>query len=317
MPGPEGRTLGFPVQGVTTDDGRYIPDDGQFTFTCTSGAMAKCIRFGYPPWGTAADGRPLLDHFRACTRMVRGDYCGNGSAHTRDGTLINMYDRVGIQVSEPTPDLTFEAAWGPDGAVCVNHTRWDEDFGMDDLRTACGCKAGGTHGRCLHLRIGGVHAGGGSLQRLAGPPLSQSGPAATCPRRSGRQPARASASIRASASMPSQVTSILATIGGGQHQETHDRIAADRLAVAGDTGAGVEPLDSLDELGRRSGVQALGVADGERAGDQGISPSSAGSRIEPAEFMYLRPASMAARTASASGFSRILASLTSRGRLAP
>jgi len=145
--GPDGLQLGFPVAGRMTADGSFEPSEETLTISCTGGAVAKCIRFGYAPWETAGDGTPLLDHFRACIRMVRADYCGNGQPHTRDGTLINIYDRLHIQVSEPSDDLHFEAAWGPDGAVCVRKTRLNDVWSLDQLRESCGEK--------LDHRIGG------------------------------------------------------------------------------------------------------------------------------------------------------------------
>jgi hypothetical protein len=45
-------------------------------------------------------------------------YGGDGVGHTRDGTVIDPFDRLGIQRPEPDPRgraLEFEAAWGPDG----------------------------------------------------------------------------------------------------------------------------------------------------------------------------------------------------------
>ena len=57
--------------------------------------------------------------------MVLADYCGNAVPHTRNGTLIDVVDVAGIEVQESRPgQMAFEAAWGPDGAVCVNHTRY-------------------------------------------------------------------------------------------------------------------------------------------------------------------------------------------------
>ena len=51
------------------------------------------------------------------------DYCGDGIGHTRDGTPIDIFDRIRIQRDEPAPGMTFEAAWRADGAACVRHTR--------------------------------------------------------------------------------------------------------------------------------------------------------------------------------------------------
>ena len=58
----------------------------------------------------------LADYHQACTRMLRADYCGDGTPHTVDGTLINIYDGIGIQ--RDTDDWAFEAEWTTTGARC-------------------------------------------------------------------------------------------------------------------------------------------------------------------------------------------------------
>jgi hypothetical protein len=136
-PDSEGRSLAFPLSGTTTDDGGFQLSSENVSFSCTSGALAKCIRMGYEPWAFTHKGAPLLDTFRSCIRMVRADYCGDGRSHTRDGTLIDVYDRFGIQLRVPAPDLTFEAAWAPDGAVCVRKTRIGEIWTLEDLKATC------------------------------------------------------------------------------------------------------------------------------------------------------------------------------------
>lgn len=135
-PDAVGRQLGFPLAGSWTPDGRHIasPD---FSIACTSGAQAKCVRFGYKPWKALPDGSSMWELHQACTRMIRADYCGNGKSHTRDGMLINVFDDNRIQVSETQPGLSFEAGWGPDGAVCVARTRVPELVALDDLLGAC------------------------------------------------------------------------------------------------------------------------------------------------------------------------------------
>ncbi len=69
--------------------------------------------------------------------MVRADYCGNGKAHTRDGTPINIYDQLGIQKVDSDSNTTFEAAWGPEGAVCVRKVRIPEDYSLEELERSC------------------------------------------------------------------------------------------------------------------------------------------------------------------------------------
>jgi hypothetical protein len=89
------------------------------SFSCRTGAIAKCVAWGYAPWKVGTD------LHQACTRMVRADYCGTGVSYTKDGTLIDVYDTKGVQL--PTlgdASLAFEAGWGPGGAVCASRTRF-------------------------------------------------------------------------------------------------------------------------------------------------------------------------------------------------
>lgn len=109
--------------------GDHLDEPGAITFACESGALAKCVHFGYPPWRSKltcdAAGEckvvPLAAYHQACTRMVRADYCGNGRSYTRDGMLIDVYDGIGVE--EDTDSWPFEAEWAPDGAVCLDHFR--------------------------------------------------------------------------------------------------------------------------------------------------------------------------------------------------
>lgn len=78
----------------------------------------------------------LWEYHQACVRAIRADYGGDGTGHTRDGTLVDIADRLGIQRPEPDPPgraLQFEAAWGPDGAVCVRRTRIPELLSTEQL----------------------------------------------------------------------------------------------------------------------------------------------------------------------------------------
>ncbi|QFU17050.1 ADYC domain-containing protein [Microvirga thermotolerans] len=121
-PDPKGRRLALP-----------LPDGaGGFGFTCTSGAEAKCVLMGYRPW-EVREGVPMRDLHRACIHLLRADYGGDDRPTTRDGTIIDIYDRFGIQASEADPTLSFEAAWGPDGALCVAHPRIPENVSLSAL----------------------------------------------------------------------------------------------------------------------------------------------------------------------------------------
>jgi hypothetical protein len=132
-PDPDGRRLGFPLAGAFTANGTYQPAHGGLLITCTGGAEGKCIRFGYKPWRTTQDGTSLALYYQACGRLVRADYGGDGVGHTRNGTPIDLFDRVGIQSDEPGPGMSLEAAFDPNGAVCVAHTRLAALLTLDTL----------------------------------------------------------------------------------------------------------------------------------------------------------------------------------------
>ena len=142
-PDPDGRRLGFPLAGAFTRDGRHVAMPGRYLITCTGGAEGKCIRFGYKPWRKGPDGASLASYYQACVRLVRADYCGDGVGHTRNGTLIDLFDTIGIQSDEVAPGMTFEAAWGADGAVCVRHTRLKDVLDLSTLAARCPRLAGG------------------------------------------------------------------------------------------------------------------------------------------------------------------------------
>ena len=137
-PDADGRRLGFPIAGRIDKAGILQPGQPhEIELVCLAGAQGKCIRMGYAPWRKAPDGRSMLDWHRACVRLMRADYCGDGTAFTRNGTLVDIYDRIGVQNSDEDRSLSFEAAWGPEGAVCVAHTRISKIIDLDGLARAC------------------------------------------------------------------------------------------------------------------------------------------------------------------------------------
>ncbi len=134
-PDHEGERWGFPIALPEGHPGR----EGPITLTCASGAVGKCVRFGYKPWRPGPRGEDLLPLHAACVQMVRADYCGQGQPHTRDGTLIQVYDDLGVLPKQPamTESFTFEAGWTPRGAACIAHPRWRDLGKVETLRAQC------------------------------------------------------------------------------------------------------------------------------------------------------------------------------------
>jgi hypothetical protein len=148
LPDSDGRRLGFPLAGAVTADGRYQPAPGKLLITCTGGAEGKCVRFGYKPWGRAADGMPLLPYYQACVRLVRADYAGDGRGTTKNGQPIDIYDTLGVQ--PPAYDLPceFEAGFAPEGATCVRHVRVKENATLASVEASAPRLAGRTGAAC-------------------------------------------------------------------------------------------------------------------------------------------------------------------------
>ena len=100
----------------TATGGAKTESTHKITFACQSGAIYKCIDWGYRPW-ESANGTSLSAYHQACTRMTRADYCGDGVSHTVDGAWIGIYDNAGIQLDDAS--WQFEAQWNEDGATCI------------------------------------------------------------------------------------------------------------------------------------------------------------------------------------------------------
>lgn len=120
--GPDGRRQAFPLEGGPHG----------LELSCTGGAIAKCVRFGYRRWDVGADGASLASLHAACVRMVRADY-GGDRGWTKNGMRIDLYDDRGVQVADYAPEDAFEAGWTPDGAVCVNHVRVKDNVTLAEL----------------------------------------------------------------------------------------------------------------------------------------------------------------------------------------
>lgn len=109
--------------------GSHVEDPAAYTFACDEYALAKCVELGYKPWqpakacvaGQKCQKITLADLHQSCTRMLRADYCGDGTSYTVDGTELNAYDAFGIRTDAMA--WAIEAEWAPAGALCVARER--------------------------------------------------------------------------------------------------------------------------------------------------------------------------------------------------
>ncbi len=109
-----GEAGALPVAGVWSASAAYTSSATQFTFACRGKTVAKCVELGYKPYKGHAN------QLASCTRLLRGDYCGTGVPYTVDGTVLNLYDNVGVQF-DTEPLWIKEGEWTPNGARCVTN----------------------------------------------------------------------------------------------------------------------------------------------------------------------------------------------------
>src|SRR5262249_30101393 len=88
----DNRNVAIPLAAIWDERGNRSVTSGMFTFGCTTGVIAKCYRWGYRPWVTGYGDLAAM-HW-TCTRMARGDYCGDGVSHTHERTAINAWDTL-------------------------------------------------------------------------------------------------------------------------------------------------------------------------------------------------------------------------------
>lgn len=92
-------------------------DEQQIFLGCASGAIGKSGLWGYPPWVSAYGGRTGVEQLQAASRVVRADYCHDGTSHTADGTPLQVRDRFFTAFDDATE--ASEAVWGSNGSACV------------------------------------------------------------------------------------------------------------------------------------------------------------------------------------------------------
>jgi len=96
---------------------------------CVSGAVGKARMWGY---GTSA-----LAGFEAAIRMVRADYCYNGTSWTTPGTGVQVRDMGDIN-GFLYPEYATEAVWTLTGLACLTQPRRTVYTGAD---VACNAAA--------------------------------------------------------------------------------------------------------------------------------------------------------------------------------
>ncbi len=134
--GDELETEAVVFRGLNVDEtpsptrGTMHQDEDLLYIGCTAGAVGKTAMWGYHLHNLqAAYGQwEGMRRFEAAVRMVRADFCADGTSHTQPGTPVMVDDKMGINDDIPllTPVGQYpinEAVWGYDGAICLDTPR--------------------------------------------------------------------------------------------------------------------------------------------------------------------------------------------------
>lgn len=113
-PDPDGDISVVPMRNLHVDDitGDVTTRSDTLYLACTSGAVGKAAVWGYKSWNLSpAD-------FEVAVRMVRADYCYDGTSWTTPSAPIEIKDRWGIN-DHLNPTNPTEAVWGKDFLRCL------------------------------------------------------------------------------------------------------------------------------------------------------------------------------------------------------
>lgn len=101
---------------VHTYNGSITSRPNTLYLACTDGAVGKAVVWGYRPWELG------VKDFTTAVRIIRADYCGDGTSWTKPATAFQLRDVWHInEFFEPLAQ--DEAIWDDWGAICVSHPR--------------------------------------------------------------------------------------------------------------------------------------------------------------------------------------------------
>lgn len=126
------------LTGFTLDEatGEVAPLTDNTYIACRNGATGKAAALGYYDLALAlGDFTP----FETAIRVIRADYCYDGTSYTHAGVAIEIEDAWSPSTSHVGP---IEAVWGPDGLLCRGSGRTTAIPGSCDDGDIPACKPG-------------------------------------------------------------------------------------------------------------------------------------------------------------------------------
>ncbi len=106
-----------------------------FNVACFKSVASKMLFNRHADAGAKTGYEATLDQKDAFLKMLTADFCGWGESFTETGTKLDWTNSLGWQkLRMKAPSISYEAVWGPDGALCLDNARLDNE---DLIRRAC------------------------------------------------------------------------------------------------------------------------------------------------------------------------------------
>ena len=158
------------IKGKFDEQGTHQKMEDVYSISCDDGAVNKCMN-GLRPKGATQEKsatnwpwrfRPADNAYYACLRSLRADYCGTGHSNTVTGKKVDLYwipsgayedDHYRPEVSSCMSDLCNEAAFGIEGANCVEHARMAEQSEGGGVRRLLHEQCPGTQFNQVHRHL--------------------------------------------------------------------------------------------------------------------------------------------------------------------
>jgi hypothetical protein len=94
-----------------------------FNVACFKSVASKMLFNRHAEAGLKEGYKATTDQKQALLKMMTADFCGKGKSFTKTGTPLAWTNSLGWQKLNLIEPVSYEAVWGPDGAICLDDAR--------------------------------------------------------------------------------------------------------------------------------------------------------------------------------------------------
>lgn len=110
-----------------------------FNVACFKSAASKMLFNRHAVAGAKKGYEATPDQKQALLKMLTADFCGEGTSFTKTGTPLAWTNSLGWQKLGLMESSSYEAVWGPDGALCLDDARLGNEGAILELCDLAAC----------------------------------------------------------------------------------------------------------------------------------------------------------------------------------